>query len=127
MPAGTNLEAIWDQNRCQDHFRCRTTLDDAHLCLKLGVLTWFQVILVLMGVVLLFVCFVIVFFLLLFLFFVIFFFFFFLGGGGRGSERISRRVGRTRRVGGLTMEREREWPDCQKTALTTLLSPQLTL
>ena len=29
MPAGTNLEAIWDQNRCQDHFRCRTTLDDA--------------------------------------------------------------------------------------------------
>ena len=31
MPAGTNLEAIWDQNRCQDHFRCRTTLDDAHM------------------------------------------------------------------------------------------------
>ena len=30
MPAGTNLEAIWDQDRCQDHFRCRTTLDDAH-------------------------------------------------------------------------------------------------
>ena len=30
MPAGTNLEANWDQNRCQDHFKCRTTLDDAH-------------------------------------------------------------------------------------------------
>ena len=30
MPDGTNLEVIWDQNRCQDHFRCRTTLDDAH-------------------------------------------------------------------------------------------------
>ena len=29
MPAETNLEAIWDRNRCQDHFRCRTTLDDA--------------------------------------------------------------------------------------------------
>ena len=29
MPAWTNLESIWDQNRCQDHFRCRTTLDDA--------------------------------------------------------------------------------------------------
>ena len=32
MPAGTNLEAIWDQNRCQDHFRIRTTLDDAQTC-----------------------------------------------------------------------------------------------
>ena len=30
MPAGINLEALWDQNRCQDHFRCRTTLDDTH-------------------------------------------------------------------------------------------------
>ena len=34
MPARTNLEAIWDQNRCQDHFRYRTTLDDAHALLK---------------------------------------------------------------------------------------------
>ena len=32
MPAGTNLEAIWEQNRYQDHFRCRTTLDDAQTC-----------------------------------------------------------------------------------------------
>ena len=34
MPAGTNLEAIWDQNRCQDQFRCMTTLDDAHTSLE---------------------------------------------------------------------------------------------
>ena len=35
MPAGTNLEAIWGQNRCQDHFRCRTTLDDAQVYFSL--------------------------------------------------------------------------------------------
>ena len=35
MPAGTILEAIRDQNRCQDHFRCRTTLDDAHTFVRM--------------------------------------------------------------------------------------------